>query len=65
MEKFFFVSFVFPCALMSFALLGIPENAGVMYHFRPLVAPLEGRAHAANSDFVPFRFGIPENVEVL
>ena len=44
MENFFFVFFVFPYALMLSPLLGIPENAGVMYHFRPLVAPPQGRA---------------------
>ena len=43
MENFFFVFFVFPCALILSLCLGIPENAGVMYHFRALVDPPEGR----------------------
>ena len=40
--------------------LGIPENAGVTYHFRPLLGPREGRGEAA-TDFVPLCLGIPQN----
>ena len=44
MENFFFVFFVLPCALMLSPLLEIPENARVMWHFRPFVGPPKGRA---------------------
>ena len=34
--------------------VGDPENAGVTKHFRPLLAPGEGKGEEATSDFVPF-----------
>ena len=38
--------------------LGIPENAGVTYQFRPLFSSHEGKGEAATSDFV-LLFGDP------
>ena len=40
-------------------LLGIPDHAGVTRHFRPLLAPQEGRREVATSDFVPLCCGSP------
>ena len=40
-NHFSFGYFCFFCALILSPLLGIPENAGVMWHFRPLVGPVE------------------------
>ena len=51
-------SFRLSFALTLSALLGIPENAGMMQHFRPLVGP-------TNSDFVPIPLGFPENAGVM
>ena len=42
-----------PILILS-PLLGTPENAGVTWHFRPLLGLQEGKDEAANSDFVPF-----------
>ena len=39
-------------------VLGIPENAGVMLQFRPLLGRGEGRGDVATSDFVPFAIAI-------
>ena len=47
-----------PILILS-RLLGTPENAGVVWQFRPLVGPREGRDHVANSDFVPFAWKPP------
>ena len=41
------------------------ENAGVMYHFRCIVVPREGRFEAANFDFVLLCLGTPESVWVI
>ena len=55
----FFLSFVFPCALMLSPLLGIPNNAGVMYHFRPLVAPQKAWLRHPILLLSPFFWGSP------
>ena len=39
--------------------LGIPKNAGVTSHFRPLLGPREGKGEAANFDFVPLCLWTP------
>ena len=44
--------------------LGTPENARVAWRFRPFSGPRECKGEAANSEFVPFLLGNPENVGV-
>ena len=50
-----------PFLILSPLICGIPENAGVMQHFRPLVGPREGRGEVATFDFVPLCLRVPEN----
>ena len=45
--------------LISARCLGTPMNVGVAWHFRPLLAPKEGRAKAGTYAFVPFVWGPP------
>ena len=33
--------------------LGIPKDAGVVWHFHAFLGPREGRGEVANSDFIP------------
>ena len=41
----------YPILILSpFLGLGIPENAGVRYQFRPLLGPREGMGEVATSD---------------
>ena len=42
----------YPILILSpFLGMGIPENAGVRYQFRPLLGPREGMGEVATSDF--------------
>ena len=34
-------------------VLGTPKNAGVTWHFRPLLGPREAKGEVATSDFIP------------
>ena len=46
-------------------LLGIPENAGVMPQFRPLLGPGEGRGGVSPNVIVSPLLGNPENGGVM